>query len=243
LLAFEERATNIVLLWAAAISAFLIRRMGAPLIIVAAILTIAQFVRTITRRTRRAVLEAAAIGLALPVGIGAVWPLLPPDVHRGFTWLQFDMAGAARTVATNASQLPAFFHTLLTTFWLSAGWLRYPGPSWWHALTVAIAVVALGGLLRHVRSGNVPSVFWLATAMVLLQLAAVVIYELGILHSGPQGRYLFPVLPAIFTLMWLGWRNIVVAPEHEPLAAVALVGLVAGLNVTSWTLVILPAYA
>jgi hypothetical protein len=77
--------------------------------------------------------------------------------------------------------------------------------------------------------------------MVALQVAVLVAYYFGILGYGAQGRYLFPVLPAVFCLVWLGWTGLT-RHRHAPLVAVYLIAVMALLNMTAWTLVILPAY-
>jgi uncharacterized membrane protein len=75
-----------------------------------------------------------------------------------------------------------------------------------------------------------------------VQVVAVVIYQFGILRSGPQGRYLFPVLPAVLCLIWLGWTAIVERIAEQRAAAVSLVMAVAFLNVSAWLFVIIPAF-
>jgi hypothetical protein len=78
--------------------------------------------------------------------------------------------------------------------------------------------------------------------VLLLQVTAVVAYYFGIVQAGPQGRYLFPVLPAVMCLIWLGWRSAVGGAQRPQLAAASLVLLMAVLNTSAWALVVLPAY-
>ena len=82
----------------------------------------------------------------------------------------------------------------------------------------------------------------LALGMVMLLVVAVIVYQFGFLQVGAHGRYLFPALAAISFLVWSGWRAWFPENAHV-LAAVLLVTTMALLNITAWTLVILPAFA
>jgi hypothetical protein len=61
-----------------------------------------------------------------------------------------------------------------------------------------------------------------------------------ILH--PQGRCLFPVVPAIFFLVSLGWNALIGGSTRPQLAAASLVLVMAFLNASAWVFVVLPAY-
>ena len=74
--------------------------------------------------------------------------------------------------------------------------------------------------------------------MTTIQLGGVIVY-FGITGKGGQGRYLFPVLPAILTLLWLGWCRWF---GTERPAAVGFVAAAAALNLTAWTVVALRVY-
>lgn len=228
--------------WAAAIAAFLIRRMGAPLLAFAALVTMGGIVRAgFAGHRRRA---AWTIGLVAVVVTAAVlvWPALPDNVHRAFAWMQFDEAAALDTVRTMPDQLPRFLGALFLSFWVAVGWVRYLAPVWWYAATGVLCVAAIAGLARRdTMPMRVTWVVWLAWAMLAPQLVAVIAYHFGILQSGAQGRYLFPVLPAVLTLIWIGWRRWFPA-DRIPLAAVTLLTVLAVLSATAWMLVVLPAY-
>ncbi len=234
---------NLFLLWAAAIMAFVIRRMGAPLLIIAGIVTLTELVRSLTPRRSSQVLRTAGIALAIPLLVGAVWPFLPEDVHRGYAWVQFDLRGSSQTILDNASQIPRFLKILFTTFWLSAGWLRYAPPRWWSMTTAVLSGLSfLGFVVAVVRSRRRQLVF-VMTAMLLLQCAAVVAYDFGVLGSAPQGRYLFPVLPSILCMIWIGWRHILIRWTDQRMSAFALIAIMAVLDLSAWNLVIVPSYA
>jgi hypothetical protein len=164
-------------------------------------------------------------------------------VHRALESIQFDWLQSVTSTASRVDTLPRFIETMFTTFWLAAGWLRYPGPGWWHSVTLALSVIAACGVI--VQSVTAPAderrLLWLPAAMVLVQVLVVVAHHFGITQTGPQGRYLFPVMAAALTLIWFGWRGWFGA-ARQPAAAVSLLGLMAFLNTTAWTLVIMPVY-
>ena len=170
-----------------------------------------------------------------------VWPVLPADVHRAFSWIQFDETLAASAVAARVEQLPRFLGALFTHFWLAVGWVRYQAPWWWYGIVAVICAVALLGLARR-QPAISTRVLGLAGCMLVLQTAAVVAYYFGVMRSGAQGRYLFPVLPAVFVLLWLGWRRWF-PPSSLRVAAVVLMAVMAALNAAAWLLVVLPVYA
>jgi hypothetical protein len=148
------------------------------------------------------------------------------------------MAGITGRVAL----LQSFLEALFTTFWLSAGWLRYVAPPWWYGVPLGIAVASAAGVLWFASETVAERrAVCLAVAMAALQIAAVIAYYFGVLQSGPQGRYLFPALPAIVFLLWTGWRRWFDA-DRQLIAAAYLIAVMVFVNVTAWMLVIFPAY-
>jgi hypothetical protein len=184
---------------------------------------------------------ATGVAVAALVLAGATWSLLPADVHRAFEWIQFDPAQSIRGTVSHVDRLPAFVATLFTTFWLSAGWLRYQAPDWWYGVPLGITLIATAGLLAPgAASVAQRRVRLFALAMFIVQTAIVIAFYFGVLQTGPQGRYLFPVMPAIVSLLWLGWCRWFGA--DRAVAAISLIAIMGVLNITAWTLVIAPAY-
>jgi hypothetical protein len=230
---------DVALMWGAAIAALVLRRLGAPLLAIAAVVTAVVAWREIARaRAWRAVLASALVAVAL-IAVAAL--AVPTELNRSLSFIRFDPSRALSTVVANAAQLPAFIDMFFRTFWLAAGWLRYPGPFWWHLVTVAVCVTAGAGLILLAFKDR-SKALWLSGIAVAIQSVAVLVYHFGILQSGPQGRYVFPVLPAIFCLVWLGWDALVGRRAHPQLAAVSLVVVMAFLNASAWVFVVLPAY-
>jgi hypothetical protein len=78
--------------------------------------------------------------------------------------------------------------------------------------------------------------------MLVLQVLVVITFYFGFARYGAQGRYLFPVLPAILALLWIGWSRWF-PPSRLLAAAVVLIAVMAALNAAAWLLVVLPVYA
>ena len=240
MLAGGVAVADVFVLWAAAVVGFALRRMGAPLLVAAALVTAYVFWREMRRVERRR--STATIGLLLVMAAGVGLWILIPDLSRAVDWVRFDPVRSMSTIVSRASSLPAFFEMFFTTFWLSAGWLRYPGPSWWQLIAATVTAIAASGLVFLLIARRQNHALGLSALVVSLQVTAVVAYYFGIVQAGPQGRYVFPVLPAILCLIWLGWSSVIGRAQRPQLAAASLVLVMAALNTSAWVLVVLPAY-
>jgi hypothetical protein len=241
MLSASVSAWSVISLWGCALLAVLIRRMGAPLLVIAAAVTLGRLAGAAVYGSRRKVARAAAVIVLAVATIAVAWPAMPDDVHRAFAWLQFDEVQAVAAVAARTDELPRFLEALFTHFWFIAGWTRHQAPLWWYAAVALICGVAVAGLVRRDASPS-GTVVALASAMLLLQTLAVIAYHFGVLQAGAQGRYIFPVLPAVFALLWIGWRRWV-PPAALSTAAVGLVAAMGLLNALAWLMVVLPVYA
>jgi hypothetical protein len=227
--------------WGAAIAAFLLRRVGGPLLLIALLTTAAVL------WSRRTQLGAASWGTLVASAAGIVFlvtvavTLTGADFARASQWVVYDPMQAAAGIIRDSGRLPAFAGMLFTTFWLSAGWLRYPGGEWWQAVTVVMAVMSAVGVLAAIARRQQRRLIVICVAMIGVQLAAVVALYFGILRVGPQGRYLFPVLAAAACLLWIGWAEIFRWMPRRA-AAVSFMLLMACLNVSAWLWVVFPAY-
>ena len=233
-------ATNIGLMWGAAAVAFLVRRMGAPLLIIAACVTGAALVVALTRR-RWGLAAAGIVALVVASAVRPLWTALPANVHQAWTATYFPWDAALVGLATRSDQISGVLETVFRSFWLTAGWMRYSAPLWWQAVTVFVTAVSSAGLLLGWRRRE-RAAYWLGLTMVAVQLVVIVTFSVGRAQAEGQGRYLFPVLPATLVLIWIGWST-VLGSSRQPFAAVSLIALMAFLNFTAWTVVILPAYA
>ena len=222
-------------MWGAAVAGFLSRRLAASLLVMAVLMTIAGAVRLRRNRVGTRVILAALSLIAIVVG----WALTP----AALTLLAFDPAHAAQQTVANLPRLPRFLEMLWESMWVSAGWLRYPPPPAWNVPLAIVCLSAAAGVVAHAvkrRAERGPIVF--AVTLVAIQCAAIIGYHFGYLNGGAQGRYLFPVIPALLALLWLGLREWTARWEEWP-TAVIMILVMALFNVAAWTRVILPAFA
>ena len=249
--------TGLGVMWAAAILAFLTRRMALPLVFGATLVTVMVFGSSLLAgRMTTGVRRFAYVFVTLLIVAASAWAWAPDDLDvRTMRWrsstvadalsaiqsIRFSPEQAAHNLAERFDRLPEFLLGLFESFWLAAGWLRYKASALWYAAAALPTVVAFAGIvLCLARARSIP--LTAALVAVLLQVSAVVIYYLGIMGSGPQGRYLFPVLPAIFFLMWAGWTTMLSRFVRPSIAGLSLVSILAFLNASAWGFVVLPAF-
>ena len=126
--------------------------------------------------------------------------------------------------------------------WLIAGWLKFPPPEWW--LWVARVLVAggiAGAAVVLVESRAVRprlSIAWLFVAAQVVVMLGVVFWTV---RTAPQARYLFPVFAPITVLLYVGLQRVVPRALHRAWPAI-LVGILALMDVTGFTTVLIPAY-
>lgn len=135
----------------------------------------------------------------------------------------------------------AYAREAIDFVWLAAGWLRLhpPEPWLWIARFMTVAGLA-GAAVLLVRSAG--SRRALAMAWLFVGVHAAILIGVGFLNRlTPQGRYLFPVIAPATALLWLGLTQ-ATPMRFRPYAAPALVSLLAVLDVTGFTTVLIPAY-
>jgi hypothetical protein len=230
-------------MWASAILAFQMRRIGMPLIVTAAFVTLIVVVRPALAARRRSVLTGALFATCAAALLATATGMIDSDgLTRAGRWIQIDPAQSVATFLERLNELPRFVSGVFQSFWLAVGWLRHFGPaSWYDAIAVVSIVSGIGVLIPRSSSGH-RTMTALAGVMVAVQVGAVVALYFGILRQGAQGRYLFPVLPAILSLLWIGWSGWF-GPQYHRVAAILLVCLMAVFNAAAWVAVIVPAYA
>jgi hypothetical protein len=248
---------ELAVMWAAGILAFLTRRMALPLVCGATLVSVLVFGRAILAgRMTAGVRRFGYVFVTLLIVAASAWASAPDDLDvRTMQWqlslvadtlsaiqsIRFSPEQAAHNLADRLDRLPQFLLGLFESFWIAAGWLRYKASGVWYAGAAFPTAVALAGIaLCFARARTIPVTA--AFVAVLLQMSAVVIYYLGIMGSGPQGRYLFPVLPAILFLLWAGWNSILSRFVQPSVAALSLVTIFGLLNASAWGFVVLPAF-
>lgn len=236
-------AAGMVLLAAAALVGVLTKRVAAPLVAALAFVPIlaASFGRAVVWRAagRAVVVVSTSLGL---VGLaGFFW--FSEEVARLSEYWSYLLTFSWSERASDWSFFHQFTTGLSDSFWLMAGWLRYPPPSAWLGVLRVLSVVAfLGCLVAAARQGPAK---WraglvLAAALVVVQLAGIYV---GLYANalGPQGRYLFPVIGPLMVLFWIGihswWPR-----RLWPHVSAALVAVMFTLDAIGWASVLMPAY-
>jgi 4-amino-4-deoxy-L-arabinose transferase-like glycosyltransferase len=121
-------------------------------------------------------------------------------------------------------------YSLLTFagFWANFGWLTMPLDTIWYQILAFGSLVALSGLgiwgsdaLRLWKQGRDSLATWQNKALLLLVVGLCLILLQTFLpmigrHWQPQGRYLFPAIIPIATLLSLGWRRILATRSRNP---------------------------
>ena len=132
-----------------------------------------------------------------------------------------------------------------SSFWGRFGWMNLPISL---PLLIPLDIVGLTGLLvgmyasmRSVDSFTVNQrnailVLWLSMVFVLITFLL-----FNLITVQPQGRYFYPAISSIGFFVGYGWMRL--AGIHRKTVAVAILGLMVGINLLSLTAVILPTYA
>jgi 4-amino-4-deoxy-L-arabinose transferase-like glycosyltransferase len=118
------------------------------------------------------------------------------------------------------------------------GWMNVPMPGWLYLFFAALGLLGIAGFIwRLVRRPVDRRLAGILCSIPLLALVLVV--QLNLMQSQPQGRYLFPALTAIALLIALGLEALPRWSERSTIATVICLGLV-NVGVLGGTIV--PAY-
>ena len=227
--------------WVAALVGAAFARLGAPLIALAVAVSILVVVRSPGQLLRRAVVAVTALALLASVLI-AMTPAGREAVERIGAYAAAPIRTAFNDTEARRVSVRAWSDAFLGSFWLTAGWMRYPAPAPLLAVLAVVTGIAIVGLvLGFAAEPALRPRIAVAVGFAVVQLGAVVVvyYLNGI---GGQGRYLFPVLSAILSLMWVGVRH-AASSIAESRLAVAVIVVAYACNVAAWGSVLLPVYA
>ena len=224
---------SLAVLWLVSICAAIVDRLGVALLPIA--LSVTVMVSATRLRPRSAVVLVVCTVVAIAISVGTI-PAIRGQV-------EFSLRAASGPSALgDLDYIRQFVAFLFTSWWYSLGWVRYQAPEWWAIVTVLVTIAASVGVVRQFlrRDGAARETIIVAVVNLIALLAAVGVVFLR-LRVGPQGRYFFPAIVPSLTLLWLGTEAWV--PERfRTAASVALVGVVAVLDVLAWILVALSAY-
>ena len=193
------------------------------------------------RLTRRAVVAVLAT-VALAGAAAAVVALTLEGAALEFVTRWTDLLEIRRPIGmTMVPEALAYVRESIDGVWLIAGWLRFeaPGPWVWVARSLTIAGFA-GALLLLFRRRMFQLPLSIGAAFVIAQAVGVLAWGF-LAMATPQGRYQFPVMAPATALLWLGLTYAAPA-RFQPYAAPALVAVLAIMDVTAFTTVLMPAY-
>jgi 4-amino-4-deoxy-L-arabinose transferase-like glycosyltransferase len=216
---------------------------------------------SISRRGKRLTVAAVigALGVVSLAGL-AVSLVGGPGMSR--IWSFFRLPQDAFELLTDGSYVRALLRTpypyytrmVFESFWARFGWLNIRLPDAWYWLLAGICVLAGIGLVvlfagtakrqnawqaYQIRALSVFAiVVVLACALILVKEIAFLSYQFGVV---PQGRYLFPVIVALATLLVVGLRELTPARWRRWVAPVAA-GLLFAFNMLCMFGYIVPHY-
>jgi len=170
-----------------------------------------------------------AIAMGDPLGMGAQVATLPQLLDR--------------KGALSSYFILEFPVVLFESFWGRFGWMSFRLPDALYLAFVPPVVLGLAGLLVMVRARAMTSRHLLLAAIVAVQLAQIVAYNMTFTQA--QGRFLFPVLGPIVVLMVGGWLAVARRfglPVPGTPAAVIAVALMALGNLFVLFAIVAPAY-
>lgn len=234
-------AMSLVLLLIAAAAAVLTKRNGAPLVVVAAVAVGVTLCSHRTARVSRRTVFLALVVLGISGGVlAAGWQVFErPFTDLGLFWR--NALGIRRSLAqATLSQALEYIRISIDYVWLIGGWLRYPAPEPWLWVVRVLTIAGLGSAAMLLRSPSLRQPLAIAWLFVIAQ-AAIVVGVSFLTLSSPQGRYLFPVIAPATALLWLGLTHTTPA-RFRPYAAPVLISILAVLDVTGFTTVLIPVY-
>ena len=195
------------------------------------------------RSVRQWLMESAVLlGVALlPLVAGLIFvPAMREQVAYAYEALQ------PKSQFLSLQHLAGLWLPTYSSFWGRFGWMNVETPAWIAKFMNFITLVGLTGTLILAARGNSQSELPAVRQSLLLLWATCVLVALGFILFNlcarqPQGRLLFPALPALVLLVVLGYRFL--AGKFYPMVGAAIVFLTFVANLASLFGALLPAYA
>jgi 4-amino-4-deoxy-L-arabinose transferase-like glycosyltransferase len=218
------------------------KRQGAPVAAAAPLLAFGYAMRQVWVQRRRAAWVAAIVGLAAGALAAVIW-LFPAQYETlRYSWSLFLRSPAEwHPRASTWNYFVVYTKEMFNSAWLVAGYLRYPAPPLWFAVTYLLMAVGVAGVVRAiVRTRRDAAGVVAAAGLVVVQLVALYATTYTLFY-GAQGRYLFPVAAAMAALLWVGFREFWPPAAHRH-AAATLIAIMLAMDVAGWFNVLIPAY-
>jgi hypothetical protein len=242
----RRRALSLILLLIAAGAGILTQRLAVPLAGVALLIAggvalagVSTLHHWSSRDAGRAI---AALGILAAVAATAVLTYEEPFRIVSDSW-QSALTVTRPVEEITVSRLLQFFREAIDNTWLIAGWLRFRAPEPWYWIPRVLTLAGLFGAAVAVSQSRMLrlrlSLAWLFLVAQTIAIFFVVILVYG---TGPQGRYFFPVIAPITVLLYVGLTRCVPASLRQ-YVPVALVALLAVMDVTGLTMVLMPVYS
>jgi 4-amino-4-deoxy-L-arabinose transferase-like glycosyltransferase len=238
LIAKPHAAVSVVLMFVAAAAAIAVKRLGFPLLLGVACASAFWLWQRRSPRTLLVALGAAVLSL-LAIGVAAA--TFPTEVGRILATAAF--VDERWKLDLSWEWISGFSRSLYESTWLVAGWMRYPVDGLWIFAWTLVLAVAVAGLIAAWKTFGAAERIGLlaAAALVLVHLLAIYLVHFP-LHSGAQGRYLFPALGPMLALVWVGWRACATRPGAVRWPML-LVLFAFAFDVAAWASVLVPVYA
>lgn len=253
------RVSAVALAVVAAAAGALSKRLGLPLLIMAALVAVAVVllvrrgdVRAGPAHSGRLVVAVLSVSVSLAVLFLAEWS----QVFR----YAADLFGGGDPVSmSSAPSFEVFTRNLGQSAWLNAGWLTVPAQAGWYRVAFwasAPALLALPLLVLPLPPGrhgtardrepcprDRPARWLIALAVAFVVVQTVSVYA-GYFRAGyaAQGRYLFPVIGPFLALVWIGATWWTPRRWRRPVGCV-LVAVMVLLDFWAWTMVVIPGFA
>ena len=233
---------SLLLVVVAAVAAVLTKRNVAPLAAVATMIAVGWFLgltmRRMPRRTAAWVTILLMLGTVVLLSTAVAFETVTTQLR--LFWrdgLSVRRLPEGRTLRTALD----YARLSIDYVWLIVGWLRFSAPEPWLWIVRTLTVVGFGSAaVLAARSREARRPLAIAGLLVFVQVGIVISWGFLTLSS-PQGRYLLPVIAPATALLWLGLTHAVPA-RFRPYAAPALIALLAVMDVTAFTSVLIPAY-
>ena len=238
----RRTAMSFLLILAASAATLLTKRSAVAVAATAAVLAAASLATAGMRHATVRTIASTAIVVMIGAAILAIgWTTfegLPTQL--GSFWRDGLLVRRAPAEMT-LSQVLTYGRISTDYAWLIGGWLRFPAPEPWLWITRTLTVMGFAGAVVLLLTKQVPrSPLAIAWLFVIVQAGTVIAWGFLTLSS-PQGRYLFPVIAPATALLWLGLTRLTPA-RFQRYAPAGVVSVLAILDVTGFTTVLIPAY-
>ncbi len=190
------------------------------------------------RSVKRWLLESGIftmIALA-PLGMGVAFL---PSIRQQLAHAQATMT--PRQDYMNWSYILGLWPQTNRSFWGTFGWMNILTPLWISRSLNLVALIGLAGSLLSLGSRQAKATkATLVLFLIVCALVAIGFLRFNLAVRQPQGRLLFPALPAFIVLVAVGWGRL--TGKYRAVLGPALIVFTLGVNLVSLFGTLIPAY-